>query len=493
MCALNGQDGKPTRSHVPVPQVGVVGAGPSGLYAARALVESDVRVGVDVFDRLPTPYGLVRYGVAPDNQKMKTVARVLSQPFEEGHDVRFIGNVTFGRDITRDELRRLYHAVIYATGSQAERRLGIPGDDLDRSYGAREFVNWYSGHPDAAQRTFRLVGAAVVVVGAGNVALDVARMLAKRPDRIAETDVADEVLKTFRDSRITDIHMLSRRGPAQAKYTSTELREMGELSDVDIVVDPAEIRLTPEDEEAVAADRQLRKNIDLLREWSQRPLSGKSRRVHMKFWRSPVEIRGSGGVEQVVAERTVPSQDGTVSSSGDFETIDAHMVIAAVGYRTTPLPDVAFDESTATVPNKAGRVLRADGTPEHGEYVTGWAKRGPLGVIGTNKSDAAETVNCLVDDLMRGKLNADWVNPTKDEIPCLLEQRSVQHVAWADWLRLDAHEVRAGEQQRRPRVKVPEFSAMLRLSKGAGQGATEAPGKFVSTGPSRTGRGTDVE
>lgn len=450
------------------PRVAVVGAGPSGLYAVRSLLEAEVEVGVDVFDRLPTPYGLVRYGVAPDNQKMKSVIRVLRGSFDEGNDVHFLGNVSFGDDLTRAELRDYYDAIIYATGTQGDRRLDIPGDELPGSYGAKEFVNWYCGDPDAAQRDFPLHGPQVAVVGAGNVAVDVARLLAKSTDEIAATDVPDRVLETFRNSRITDIHMLSRRGPAQAKFTPIELREMGDLINADVVIDPAELDLTPEEEEQVAADRQQRKNVSLLREWAQRPLEGKPRRVHMRFWHSPVRmIRDGSGIDGVVIERNTPVEEGKVRGTGEFETLDVHMVFAAVGYQARPLPDVPFDEHTSTVPHEAGRVLDENGTPEPGEYVAGWAKRGPTGVIGTNKNDAAETVRSLLEDFgTRGLGVRGSAEPhDRGRVTRLLDERGVDYVDWAGWLRLDTHEAQLGEQQGRSRVKIPDLPSMLEFSR----------------------------
>ncbi|MDR7304036.1 FAD-dependent oxidoreductase [Haloactinomyces albus] len=445
------------------PRVAVVGAGPSGLYAVRSLLEAEVEVSVDVFDRLPAPYGLVRYGVAPDNQKMKSVIRVLRNSFDEHNDVRFLGNVSFGDDLTRADLQDCYDAIIYATGTQGERGLGIPGDELPGSYGAKEFVSWYCGHPDAAERDFLLHGPQVAVVGAGNVALDVARLLAKSTDEIAATDVPDRVLETFRNNRITDIHMLSRRGPAQAKFTPIELREMGELINADIIIDPAELELTPDEEKQVAADRRQRKNISLLREWAQRPLEGKPRRVHMRFRRSPVRILGESEIDGVVLERNTLLEDGKVRGTGEFETLDVHMMLAAVGYQAQPLPDVPFDHNTSTIPHKAGRVLNEDGSPEPGEYVAGWAKRGPTGVIGTNKNDAAETVRSLLEDLVERDL--DTGRHDRKRVIRLLEQRGVDYIDWAGWLRLDTHETRLGQQQSRPRVKLPDLPSMLQSSR----------------------------
>src|SRR5699024_553310 len=451
-------------------RVAVVGAGPSGLYALRSLLEAERTVSVDVFDRLPAPYGLVRYGVAPDNQKMKSVIRVLRGSFEGDDDVRFLGNVSFGEDITIADLRAHYDAIIYATGTQGDRRLGIPGEELPGSYGAKEFVNWYCGHPDAAGRDFTLHGPQVAVVGAGNVALDVARMLAKSTEEIAGTDVPDRVLESFRNNTITDIHLLSRRGPAQMKFTPVELREMGELINADILIDQDTLRLGDEEEEQVAANRQQRKNLSMLREWAERTPEGKPRRVRMHFWSSPVRILGENEVTGVVVERNTLGDDGKVRGTGEYQTLPVSMVLAAVGYQARPLPEVPFDEYNSTVRHEHGRVLDEDGAPVAGEYVTGWAKRGATGVIGTNKNDAAETVNSLLTDLDEGRAT---VNTAREAMTELLTARGVDYVSWEGWLRIDTHETRLGEKQNRPRVKIPDVPSMLEFSRD-GNAAAEA-------------------
>lgn len=452
-------------------RIAIVGSGPSGLYALRSLIESANAVSVDVFDQLPAPYGLVRYGVAPDNQKMKSVIRVLRGSFDENdteNTVRFLGNVVFGPDISRSELRTHYDAVIYATGSQGDRRLGIPGEDLPGSEGAQTFVNWYCGHPDAAKRDFGLQGPGVAVVGAGNVALDVTRLLAKSTEEIAATDVPDRVLEAFRDSRVTDVHLLARRGPAQAKFTPVELREMGALSNADIVIDPTELVVTAADEERAANNRQLRQNLTMLREWAERPLEGKPRRVHMRFLRSPVRMLGSEHVSGLVVERNELREDGSVHGTGEYETLDVSKVLRAVGYQAQPLPGVPFDTVTATVPHSEGRVLDEHGTQQPGEYVTGWAKRGPTGVIGTNKNDAAETVRSLLKDLADRANGPAPENRDPAAVTHLLEKRGVDYVNWSGWLRLDSHEVELGAPHGRPRVKIPDRDSMLEISRGTG-------------------------
>ena len=447
-------------------RVAVVGAGPAGLFAVQSLVASAPGIAVDVFDRLPTPYGLVRYGVAPDNQKIKSVTRVLRAAFDQQDPVRFFGNVRFGVDIRRADLRAHYDAVVYATGAQGERKLGIPGEDLPGSFGAKEFVDWYSGHPDAADRDFCLDAGHVAVVGAGNVALDVARMLVRSPGEIAATDVPDRVLDAFRASRVTDVHMVARRGLAQAKFTSEELRTINDLADVDVIIRPEEAMLTAEDEAQIGANRQLRTNVAMLREWAQRPARGKPRRIHIRFLRSPVRVLGEGRVEGVVLERNEALADGRVRGTGELEALEVGMIFRSVGYRALRLADVPFDEARSIIPHSQGRLLDENGAVAQGEYVTGWAKRGPTGVIGTNKSDSAETVANLLADLA-GRTPYKDSDPAR--IAALLDDRGVDYTNWANWLRLDDHEIELGRRQGRPRVKIPALRSMLEFSRGTAE------------------------
>jgi ferredoxin--NADP+ reductase len=445
-------------------RVAVVGAGPAGLFAVQSLLASASGLGVDVFDRLPTPYGLVRYGVAPDNQKMKTVTRALRTAFDHDTYVRFIGNVRFGIDIHRADLLEHYDAVVYATGAEGERRLDIPGEHLPGCYGAKEFVDWYNGHPDAADRNFLLRARQVAVVGAGNVALDVARMLVRSPDEIAATDVPDRVLDAFRHSQVTDVHLIARRGLVQAKFTPEELRGLNGLVDVDVVVRPEDVLLTKDDETRVASNRQLRTNVEMLRKWVQRPLLGKARRIHIRFLHRPVRILGEGCVEGLLLERNELLADGRVRGTGKVETLELGMVVRSVGYQALRLTGVPFDEANSTIPHRQGRVLDEHGQPAAGEYVTGWAKRGPSGTIGTNKSDSAETVANLLADLAA---RASWKGRDPAEIPTLLDDRGVDYTNWANWLRLDDHEIELGRGQGRPRVKIPVLRSMLELARGS--------------------------
>ena len=443
-------------------RVAVVGAGPAGLFAVQSLLASAPGIGIDVFDRLPTPYGLVRYGVAPDNQKIKSVTRVLRAAFDQDARVRFIGNVRFGADIQRADLLAHYDAVIYATGAQGERKLGIQGEDLPGSYGAKEFVEWYSGHPDAAERDFVLDAGHVGVIGAGNVALDVARMLVRSPGEIAATDVPDRVLEAFRRSRVTDVFLIARRGLVQAKFTPEELRGMNDLADADIVVRPEELLVTEEDEGRISSNRQLRTNVSMLREWAQRPLRGKARRIHIRFLQRPVRILGEKRVEGVLLERNEALPDGQVRGTGQLETLELGMIFRSVGYQAQPLSDVPFDRATSIISNNQGRVVDEGGRSSQGEYVTGWAKRGPSGVIGTNKSDSAETVANLLADLAT---RPSFKGNEPQQVLALLDSRGVEHTDWASWLRLDDHEIELGRKQSRPRVKIPALHSMLELSR----------------------------
>lgn len=444
-------------------RVAVVGAGPAGLYAVESLLEA-APVCIDVFDRLPTPYGLVRYGVAPDNQKMKSVTRVLRNSFNNEELVRFIGNVCFGVDVRRADLLKFYDAVIYATGAPAERRLGIPGEDLPGSYGAKEFIEWYNGHPDAAHHNFLLDKQHAAVIGAGNVALDVARMLVRGSEEIASTDVPDRVLAAFRTSQITDVHLIARRGPAQAKFTPVELRGLGDLLNADIIVRPEEMLLSDSDEIRIGANRELRTNIARLQEWAETPLQGKERRLHIRFLRSPVRILGQKHVEGIILESNEQFPDGQLRKTKTFDTLKVDMIFRAVGYRSFKLPDLPFDEAKSVIPNNQGRVLNENGQVTDKEYVTGWAKRGPSGTIGTNRSDSAETVCALLADIAARKV-CNGSDP--EQILSLLKNRRVNYTDWMNWLRLDDYETQLGSKQGRPRVKIPDLRSMLELSRNS--------------------------
>jgi ferredoxin--NADP+ reductase len=442
-------------------RVAVIGAGPSGLYAAAALLASGEPVSVEVLDRLPAPYGLVRYGVAPDHVKMKSVIRVLQKPFDPAH-VEFLGGVRVGDGgIPLDVVREHFYAVVHATGSSVDRHLGVPGEELAGSLGSGAFVSWYCGHPDRVKLQPVLDSPGVAVVGAGNVALDVARVLAKTADEMAETDVPEPVLSSLRDSAVRDVHVLIRRGPQHVRFTPAELRQIGELHNADVIVhDDGVLAAGVEDPE----DRRQRQNLDMLREWAARESTGKPRRIHLRFLRSPVRLLGvDGRVSAVVVERNKIDAEGRVVSTGEEETLDVGLVVRAIGYDGEPIEGLPFDARTGTVPNNGGRVMR-DGVPVPGAYVTGWIKRGPTGVIGTNKADAAETVAALLADLPGLPAPA---HPEPETFRAALLSYGMRPVDWTGWLRLDAEEVRRGGMRGAERVKVADLADMLEAAHGA--------------------------
>jgi ferredoxin--NADP+ reductase len=473
------------------PRVAVVGAGPSGLYAAAALaasagVDGGVPVDVDVLDRLPAPYGLVRYGVAPDHVKMKSVIRVLGKPFGPG-EIRFLGGVQVGDcGIPLSVLRAHYTAVVHATGSALDRRLGIPGEDLPGSIGSGAIVGWYCGHPD--QVTAPLLDTpAVAVVGAGNVALDVARVLARTPEELAPTDVPDTVLEALAGSAVRDVHVLIRRGPQHVKFTPVELRQLGDLAAAEVVVHDDGLLEggIPDAVLDAVTDRRERANLAVLAEWAAaRPGGGAEvraaetragRRIHLRFLRSPVRILGAGPVGRqrvggIVVERTVLTPDGRVRGTGEEETLDVGLVVRAVGYTAAPIPGLPFDAATGTVPSVDGRIVDADGVPLPGQYVTGWIRRGPTGVIGTNKHDAVEVVASVLADLPTLPPPA---HPDPDELAAVLAAHEVRPVDWAAWLRLDAEEIRRGQARGAERIKVADLAGMLAAVHGvAARGET---------------------
>jgi ferredoxin--NADP+ reductase len=474
-------------------RVAVVGSGPAGLYTAEALVKqaaalpSPVRVSVDVLDRLPTPYGLVRYGVAPDHKSIKSVANYLRRVLESP-DVAFLGGVRFGEDVTREDLLGAYDAVVYATGAMRDRRLGIPGEDLAGSYAATDFVNWYCGHPDMAMDAFTVDAESVAVIGVGNVAVDVARILARDAAELAETDVPEPVLAALRSSKVREVHMIGRRGPAQAKFTTKELRELGELSGVSVSVDPAEMDLATFDASGESAalaesDRRVRGNLVAMRQWlsaAPGPLEP-GRKLRLRFWLRPVEIlqSSSGTVRGVCLERTHLTPDGVFEGTGEFQTLDAQLVLRSVGYQSVPLNGVPFDPRSCTVPNADGRVLDAEGAPLPGEYVVGWLKRGPTGVIGTNKADAAQTVRALLADLAGGPgedgaalprpglLRYPEPGPSREDGDArsgfaeVLARRGVRPVSYDEWLRIETAEADLAKSLNRgERVKLPGRDAI---------------------------------
>ncbi|HEY7026542.1 MAG TPA: FAD-dependent oxidoreductase [Gemmatimonadales bacterium] len=445
-------------------RVAIVGTGPSGFYAAEHLLKKHPGVEIDLIDRLPTPFGLVRGGVAPDHQKIKSVTRVYdkiaSQP-----GVRFLGNVLIGRDLSREELLNHYHAVIYAVGAQSDRPLGIPGEHLAGSHAATEFVGWYNGHPDYQDHSFDLSQENVVVIGVGNVAVDVTRVLSRTPEELAKTDIASYALEALRNSKVKNVYMIGRRGPVQAAFTNPELKELGEMPGADIVVLPDELALDEgsRSELAKTEDRTPEKNLHTLESFAAKPQDGKPMRIHLRFLLSPLELQGNSRVEAVKLSknRLAPAANGDLRAepTGESEMIPAGLVFRSVGYLGTGIPGVVFDAKRGIVPNEGGRVVTAPGTPSQGEYVVGWIKRGPTGVIGTNKPDATETTDHLLEDFISGRL--DRTLSSRDEIDRMLAQRGVRVVTWNDWRKLDQLERERGAALGRPRLKFTTVAEML--------------------------------
>jgi ferredoxin/flavodoxin---NADP+ reductase len=443
-------------------RVAVIGSGPAGFYAAGALLDADVPVEVDMVERLPTPWGLVRLGVAPDHPKLKSVSRAFERiALKPGF--RFFGNVEVGRDLSHAELLRAYDAVIYAVGAQTDRRLGIPGEDLRGSWSATEFVAWYNGHPDFQDLSFDLDVDRAVVVGNGNVALDVARMLALTPEELAPTDTTDPAIEAIGSSTIREILIVGRRGPAQASWTTQELKEMGDLAGADVVVDSADLELDPASEASLEQDTNARRNVDVLREFAERQRTEKPVALRFRFFLSPVAIHGDGKVEAIELVRNrLDEHDGRLVAvpTDEWETVDCGLVFRSVGYRGVAVPDLPFDDRRGTISNDGGRVLGADGHPVPGVYCAGWIKRGPTGIIGTNKKDASETVALLLEDVREGRL-AHKDEATADAAEALLAERGLRPVLYAGWTSIDELERGAGESLGRPRVKLCTWDELL--------------------------------
>ena len=452
-------------------RVAIVGSGPAGFYTAEHVLKHEgTHAEVDMFDRLPTPYGLVRFGVAPDHPKIKSVIRVYEKTAARP-EFRFFGNVEVGRDVSVEELRERYHAVVFAYGTATDRQLGIPGEELPGSHPATEFVNWYNAHPDFADREFNLSCERVVVIGNGNVAADVARMLALTRGELEGTDTADHAIEAFAGSSVKEIVVLGRRGPAQAAFTNPEVRELGEMVDADIDIDQAEMELDELSREWLdsdEADPTNRRNVEILTEFSSRELEGKNKRIVMRFLRSPVEIQGDGKVERIVVGRNELQRDdaGRVRAvdTGERETIECGLVLRSIGYKGIPIDGVPFDERGGTIANDGGCV-QEDGTQVPGLYAVGWIKRGPSGVIGTNKKDAQETVDNLFADVEAGKVPDAELASDRGAIESLLEERKPDHITFEHWQAIDAAEVEAGKPHGRPRVK---FCRMEDLVEAAG-------------------------
>lgn len=446
-------------------RVAIVGSGPSGFYAAEALFKAEPKVKVDMFDRLPAPFGLVRYGVAPDHAKIKNVIKVYERT-AENEAFSFFGNVKVGDDVSVQELRRYYDAVVFACGAETDRRLGIPGEDLPGSHTATEFVAWYNGHPEYREHTFDLSHEVAVVIGLGNVAIDVARILCKTVDELKTTDIATHALEALAESGIKEIHMIGRRGPVQSAFTPQEIKEFGELADCDPVVDPSDLQLSPtcQLEHDDAGNSQARKNFALLKEFAERKGSGKSRRFIIHFFESPIELAGERRLERVTLERNkLTGEPGRQKAAGTGQTTEmgCGILFRSVGYRGLAIPGVPFDDRSGTFPNEEGRITR-DGATVAGLYAVGWIKRGPTGIIGTNKPDSIETIKNLVSDLPD---MTPCEEPSSDALMDLLAGRNIAVVAYDGWKKIDAAEIARGKACGKPREKFTTVEEMIEASR----------------------------
>ncbi|WP_231486524.1 FAD-dependent oxidoreductase [Candidatus Blastococcus massiliensis] len=448
-------------------RVAIIGAGPAGIFAADALTrQTDVPVAIDLIDRLPTPFGLVRHGIAPDHAKMRAIRETLHRSLDQPL-VRFVGNVEIGVDLSLDELRRHVDAVVYTYGAALDRRLGIPGEELPGSLAATDVVAWYCGHPDADRTRVEaaLAGArSVVVIGVGNVALDVARVLARTPEELEPTDMPQHVLDALAAAPVEQVTVLGRRGPAQASFTTQELRELSDMAGATVLVDPVDLELDPGSEERAAADRVVGRNLGVLRGWAEHALDAGRIPLRLRFFRRPVRLHGDDRVTAIEIERTAVDGDGRAVGTGELEVLPADLVVRSVGYRGTPLPGLPLDEGNGTVPHDGtGRVLR-DGRPSTGEYVAGWIKRGPTGVVGTNKHDARETVDALLADAVDGTLA---VRGDVDDLVTTLQARGAEPVLLEDWRAIDAAEVALGASRGRARTTMHEREALLAAVRAA--------------------------
>ncbi|MEM9954122.1 MAG: FAD-dependent oxidoreductase [Chloroflexota bacterium] len=450
-------------------RVAIIGSGPSGFYAADHLLkQKDMTIEVDMFERLPTPFGLVRGGVAPDHQKIKSVTKLYDRiAGKEGF--RFFGNVTFGEHITRADLQKYYHAVIYAVGSSSDKKLGISGEDLPQSKPATEFVGWYNAHPDYRDLEFDLSVEAVAVIGIGNVAMDVVRILARSQDELNKTDIASYAQEALAESNIKRIYVLGRRGPAQAAFTNPEIQELGEMQEADIIVSQRDVALDEPSKTYLSSDNVDRKdvrNVEILREFADREPEGKPKQIIMHFLTSPVEIIGDDKVEaiKVVRNELYINERGTIRprATEEFETIPVGMVFRSVGYKGVALPDVPFYDKWGIIPNNEGRVITEFGGDEQvvGDYVVGWIKRGPSGIIGTNKPDSVETADKLLEDAQTGQLWQPEL-PDRDDFIKFIAEAKPDYITYADWQIIDELECKLGEAEGRPRVKFTEVTAML--------------------------------
>jgi ferredoxin/flavodoxin---NADP+ reductase len=445
-------------------RLAVIGAGPAGIYASDLILkaERDFEVSIDLFDLLPAPYGLVRYGVAPDHPRIKGIIRALYEVLDRG-DIRFFGNVKYGTDITLDDLKNHYNAVIFATGAIADASLNIPGADLDGSYGAADFVNWYDAHPDFPT-TWPLDAKEIAVIGNGNVALDVARMLIKRPDDLLSTDIPHHVYEGLKASPVTDVHVFGRRGPAQVKFSPLELREALHIEGVQAIVYDEDFQYDEGSQAAIDSNNQVRVMVKTLEDLRENPQEPQERRLHLHFFTSPKEILGEDGkVTGLRIEKTKLDGTGNVTLTGETQDFAAQAVYRAVGYFGSPVDEMPFDAKYGVIKNDEGRVLDADGNQIPGTYCTGWIKRGPVGLIGHTKADAIETISHVIAD------RAMWWEPSapgEDAVVETLRSRGVDFIAWENWLNIDSTEKSLGEALGRERLKLHNRAEMLEISKG---------------------------
>jgi len=445
-------------------RLAIVGAGPAGIYAADLIIKSELRdfdVSIDLFDLLPAPYGLVRYGVAPDHPRIKGIIRALYEVLDRG-DIRFFGNVEYGKDITLDDLKAHYNAVIFSTGAVKDANLNIPGIELDGSFGAAAFVNWYDAHPDF-ERSWDLSAKEIAVLGNGNVALDVARVLSKPAEAMLSTDIPDNVYQGLVASQATDVHVFGRRGPAQVKFSPLELREAVHIEGVDTIVYDEDFQFDEGSQKAIDSNNQTRVMVKTLEELRSNEITGAKRRLHLHFFSAPVEVLDKDGkVAGIKIERTKLDGTGNVKPTGEFREFPIQAVYRAVGYFGSELSEVPFDENAGIIPNEKGRVLDSDGKHIQGVYATGWIKRGPVGLIGHTKSDAIETIAQIIEDK-----NNWWqpTSPSEESITELLTSRDIDFVGWPEWLRIDAEEKRLGEAQERERIKLVEREDFLTVAK----------------------------
>ena len=458
-------------------RIAIIGAGPAGFYAAGALLrQKEDHVSIDIFDRLPTPYGLVRYGVAPDHQKIKSVTRIYERTMKDSR-VRYFGNVNLGSDVTHADLKGHYDQIVYAVGAQSDRKLDIPGEDLEGSFSATEFVAWYNGHPDFRHYAFDLGVEGVAVIGVGNVAMDVTRILAKSVVELKTTDISDYALDELQESNVKRIHIFARRGPVQAKFTNPEIKELGELEMADVIINPADLELDEASKAELEGDRTSQRNLETMRVLAERGATGKPKQIIFHFLRSPTEITGAGGaISAITTEKNAlfATETGYLScrGTGAYREFDVGLVFRSIGYKGVPIPGVPFYDRWGIIPNEKGRV-----TAEHGgavvpgEYAVGWAKRGPTGVIGTNKPDAVETVKLMLEDVdcANGTAARQQPNPHSDghgrpgDIVSLLQEKDAAFVSFADWQILERIENERGAQRGQPRVKITNVDEMLRL------------------------------